>query len=143
MHCMAHLINWVTIVYSFNPAVCALGHLITVFTSATSLRVQWWCWDQAIEFEVQFQVDNLGQCDERGSRAEDPFDVHITQWSTWNSQEDNFFTPASFYSATLTDLFPHSTYRVHVRTRKTTGTPGVYHYETSYDYSPDPTSEAG
>ena len=141
---MVHLINCVTIVYSFNPAQCALGDLVTADILATSLRVQWVCWDQAIEFEVRFQVDNLGQCDERGSRTEDPFDLKITQWSRKNGQEKKIvIVTAYIYIATLTDLFPHSTYRVYVRTREPTGAPGVYHYETSYDYSPDPTSEAG
>ena len=131
-------------VYSVNSAQCQASNLARTSTSATSLSISWTCYDQAQddEFYMRYRLQNLGQCEEGGSRTDDPFvDSQITQWSTWNRQPStgNVYQ----HSATLSNLIPHSIYWVIVRTRQPTGA-GAYNYEFSNDLNPSPTtSEAG
>ena len=132
----------VIICYSFNLAQCRANNLATTSTSATSLSMSWTCYDQNIddEFEVNYQLQNLGQCEERGSRTNSPFDLRTTQWSAWNRQVSTSGNTHQ-HSATLSDLIPHSTYMVFLKTREPTGAPGgYYNYQYSSESRPDPTT---
>ena len=105
--------------------------------------MSWRCYDPDTndEFQVIYHVHNLGQCEERGSRTDDPFDLRTTQWSVWNRQaySGNIYQ----HSATLYNLLPHSTYSVYLLSREPTGA-GGYNYRTSDTFYPYPTtSEAG
>ena len=122
-----------------NSAQCEAGTLAVTYTTATSLSISWTCYDQLLDdqFEVNYQLHYKDQCELRGSKTDDPFHQQTTPWSAGNRQAYSGNTYQ--HSATLSDLLPHSTYRVYVSARQATGG-GGYGYQNSVYFNPNPTT---
>ncbi len=125
--------------FHYTSAQCTISNFVASPdpSSPYQLSVTWNCDHHGSEFQITYQLINRDQCYAGDGTNTGEFAVQTTGWSTWDDVERGGSVPYT-YSTSLSGLFPYSTYRVTIQSRRngvvgaiqnmteTTGEAGMY-----------------